>query len=52
MITYFTAGAAIGWATSLGFTGTVGNAILAGAMTGFIGGAVATGSLKGAMYGA
>jgi RHS repeat-associated protein len=54
VITYFTAGAAAGWAASWGFgaVGTMANSIIAGAMTGFIGGAVATGSLKGAMYGA
>jgi hypothetical protein len=54
VITYFTAGAAAGWAASWGFgaVGTMANSIVAGAMTGFIGGAVATGSLKGAMYGA
>ncbi|GHB05833.1 RHS repeat domain-containing protein [Shewanella indica] len=53
VVTYFTAGAASGWAASWGVAaGTAGNAIVAGGITGFIGGAVATGNLRGALWGA
>lgn len=54
VISYYTFGAASGLIAGWGIAavGTVGNAVLAGAMAGFVTGAVTTGSLKGALIGA
>ncbi|WP_158007096.1 RHS repeat-associated core domain-containing protein [Rheinheimera salexigens] len=50
-VTYFTAGAASGWAAAWGFSGAAAGAVT-GAIAGAAGGFVATGSLKGALVGA
>ncbi|TVL01868.1 hypothetical protein AYI82_21730 [Shewanella algae] len=50
-VTYFTAGAASGWAAAWGFSGAAAGAVT-GAIAGAAGGFVATGSLRGALVGA